>query len=285
MKSKWRILRLMLLLFSGMVVYPMGAVTHRALVFGLGEQQDPMWGKIHGDNDVYYVVQMLQSMGYTDICTLKNKQATKAAMVQAFHDLTKRCRIGDVVYIHYSGHGQLITDLNGDESYKWTNSHANWDESWIPYDAYMVYGPNDKGERHLSDDEIASFLHKIRKKIGKKGELVVVIDACHSGDSTCGENDECIRGVDLKFNIPKHVNHTDRERPQMELWRTVSACKPFQLSTEFKKPQVGKLTYALYMLGASAQKKNNAELEKMLVQFLEQHKSVIKQTPVVSGKK
>lgn len=179
-----------------------GAV-HRALVFGLGKQLDTRWAKINGDNDIHYVVNMLQDMGFTDIATLRNEQATKANMVKAFKQLAARCKQGDVVYIHYSGHGQLMTDLDGDEAMRWTGRHSEWDESWIPYDAYMTYCPQDRGERHFSDDEVAVFLQQIRRRIGSKGQLIVAIDACHSGDATCGDDDECVRGVDIKFNIPR----------------------------------------------------------------------------------
>ena len=260
------------------------ASTHRALVFGLGKQADASWGRIHGDNDVYYVVQMLQQVGYTDILTLKNEQATKKAIVEAFTSLAERCQRGDVVYIHYSGHGQLMTDLDGDESLKWNNSHSQWDEAWIPYDAYMVYGPNDRGEKHLCDDEVARYLETIRQRIGKRGELVVVVDACHSGDATCGPDDECVRGVDVRFSIPKRINE---EMPKLieENWRTVSACKPYQLCTEIKVLKVGKLTYALYKLGMKVLKQNNEELEQSLNSFIELHQGRVKQTPMVSGNK
>jgi hypothetical protein len=260
------------------------AVIHRALVFGLGKQADKAWGKIHGDNDVYYVVQMLQQAGYTDVVTLKNEQATKAAMEEAFVSLAKRCRKGDVVYIHYSGHGQLMTDLDGDEALKWNSSHGQWDEAWIPYDAYMVYGPNDRGEKHLCDDEVARYMQAIRDKIGRRGELVVVVDACHSGDATCGPDDECVRGVDVRFTIPKPLDE-DMPRLAEENWRTVSACKPYQLCTEVKSLQVGKLTYALYKLGMKVLKQDNQQLEQTLDDFMEQHRGRIRQTPMVSGSK
>ena len=56
-----------------------------------------------------YAGQMLKDLGYTDFTTLTNEQATKVGMVDAFMSLATRCRKGDVVYIHYSGHGQLMT--------------------------------------------------------------------------------------------------------------------------------------------------------------------------------
>lgn len=269
-----------LLLFQELLVQ---AATRRALVFGLGKQADASWGKIHGDNDVYYVAQMLQQSGYTDIQTLKNEQATKAGMIKAFQELTDRCRRGDHIYIHYSGHGQLMTDLDGDEALKWQSSHADWDEAWIPYDAYMNYGPEDRGEKHLCDDEVACLLQDIREKIGKRGELVVVVDACHSGDATCGPEEECVRGVDLKFSIPKRFNE---ETPLLieENWRTISACKPYQLCTEMKELQVGKLTFALYKMGAKVLKQDNQKLEESLNTFMQKFQGRIRQTPMVTGK-
>ncbi len=255
----------------------------RALVFGLGEQKDISWGKINGDKDIEYIVPLLHSAGYTDIVVLKNSQATKAAMVKAFEELAGRCREGDVVYVHYSGHGQLMTDLNGDESFKWSGRHARWDEAWIPYDAYMMYGSEDRGEKHLSDDEVALYLTAVRRGIGDGGELVVVVDACHSGDATCGDVPP-VRGIDVKFTIPASGD-APLEEPLEERWLTVSACKPFQLNAEMNTPKVGKLTYALYTLGLGILSMENGEMQKVLAGFMEENRGHLPQSPVVSGKK
>ena len=262
------------------------AAERHALVFGLGKQEDVRWGRIHGDNDVLYIKQMLFRMGYTDIRVLTNERATKAAMVDAFIDLALRCKRGDEVYVHYSGHGQLMTDLNGDERLKWSNAHADWDESWIPYDAYMTYGPEDRGEKHLCDDEVALFLQAIRQKIGRRGRLVVVVDACHSGDATAAGEDEeeCVRGVDTKFCIPRDPDAPQAETPGEENWRTVSACKPHQLSTEIKERQVGKLTFALFSTEVPLFEASNEELEQVLSEFMERHRGRLAQTPMVTGK-
>lgn len=114
-------------------VLSLQAQTRRALVIGLGEQEDKNWTKINGDKDVPYVIEMLERSGYRDIVTLVNRQATKAGIVSAFSVMAGKCQKGDVVYVHFSGHGQLVTDINGDEE-------DTWDESWIPYDAYLKYG-------------------------------------------------------------------------------------------------------------------------------------------------
>lgn len=284
MNRNFFILVLSFLLLGNLSVY---SATRRALIIGLGKQEDVRWGKIHGDNDVLYVRQMLLRMGYTDIRTLTNEQATKQAMVNAFIDLALRCEHGDEVYIHYSGHGQLMTDLDGDEALKWNNSHADWDEAWIPYDAYMTYGVEDRGEKHFCDDEVAFFLRAIRKRIGRRGSIVVAVDACHSGDATAATDEEmeCIRGVDMKFCIPRNPSATSIRTASPEEWRTISACKPNQLASEIRERQVGKLTFALYAMDALNFELDNEQLERLLSESVEQYRGRVRQNPMVSGKK
>lgn len=248
----------------------LSAQTRRALVIGLGEQQDKSWAKINGDKDVPYMKEMLAAAGYSDVRTLINRQATKASIIQAFKNLTKSCKTGDMVYIHFSGHGQLVTDVNGDED-------DGWDESWIPYDAYLRYGANDRGEKHLTDDEINVLLTGIRNKIGTSGKLLVVVDACHSGDSSRGDDiDETVRGVKDEFIIPVKRRGTAQKSP--ERWLTLSACKDYQLNQEMKNPKAGKLTYALYTLS----EKGSVTIEAVQM-FMQRNRGRYAQTPLQTG--
>lgn len=248
------------------------AQTKRALVIGIGEQKDKNWAKINGDKDVPYVQRMLSEAGYDDVRTLVNSQATKYGITAAFKKLTSQCSIGDVVYIHFSGHGQLVTDVNGDEE-------DGWDEAWIPYDAYKKFCNEDKGEKHLVDDEIYVLLTAIKNKIGEQGKLLVVVDACHSGDSSRGDDlDETVRGVYDEFVIP--VKKKARTNKPVEQWLTLSACKDYQLNQELKSPQVGKLTYALYMLS-----KDGALTIEAIDRFMKRYRSRLPQAPVLTGVK
>ena len=248
----------------------MSAQTRRALVIGLGEQKDANWTKINGDKDVPYVLRMLKDAGYTEIQTLVNKQATKANIVSRLKTLAVESKKGDVVYIHFSGHGQLVTDVNGDEE-------DGWDEAWISYDAYKNYCNEDKGEKHLVDDEINVLLTSIRNKIGVHGKILVVVDACHSGDSSRGDDlDETVRGVYNKFVIP--VRRKAKSNKPAEQWLTLSACKDYQLNQEMKSPQVGKLTYALYMLS-----KEGVLTIEAIDRFMKRYRSRLPQAPVLTG--
>lgn len=228
----------------------------RALVIGIGEYPaEKGWSKISGDKDVPYVVKTLEANGYTksDIVTLINAAATRENIVRAFNNLIFTCRKGDNVYIHYSGHGQLVTDLNGDEQ-------SGYDEAWVPYDAAMAYVPGVyEGERHLLDDEINIMLHKLTKRIGDTGRLTVVSDACHSGGITCDVSDYAesnigdtvvYRGANSIFTMPQNGSEhfIKMQKPVAESWIAISACMYYQNNKECVKIRCGSLTYALYML-------------------------------------
>ena len=264
---KWTFNILFVLLLSVSI----SAQTKRALVIGIGEQADKSWAKINGDKDVPLVQQMLLKVGYTDIRILVNKQATKAGIVSAIKKLTAQCVAGDIVYVQFSGHGQQVTDVNGDEA-------DGWDEAWIPYDAYLRYDEKRyKGEKHLIDDELNTLLTAIRNKIGDSGKLLVVVDACHSGDSSRGNDiDETVRGVKDEFIIPVKRKETALKAP--ERWLTLSACKDYQLNQEMKSPKAGKLTYALYTLS----EKGSVTIEAVQM-FMQRNRGRYAQTPIQSG--
>ena len=91
----------------------------RALLVGIGRY--PVytgWTEIHGDADVDLLVPALKKNGYGDVKTLKNAQATKATIIKELKALASRSKAGDKVYFHFSGHGQPVEDINGDEGSK-----------------------------------------------------------------------------------------------------------------------------------------------------------------------
>lgn len=290
-----RIITYILLLLSLSVT----AQTKRALVIGIGEQQDKAWNKINGDKDVPFVQAMLKNAGFISVTTLVNRQATKVGIVRAFKRMTALCKHGDVVYIHYSGHGQQMTDVHNDEK-------DGLDECWIPYDACRKASATYHGEKHLTDDELNVYLNAIRNKIGAKGKLLVVIDACHSGDGTRGDDDEIVRGVEdtlvvdsqnarglyetfeairsffVGDNTKEYVINT-KAKPLAERWITISACRSDQVNIEMKSPTVGKLTYALWTELKNVDKVGNDEFMKRIRKFVNRNTSSRPQQPEMTG--
>ena len=292
---KTRIITYILLLLSLSVT----AQTKRALVIGLGEQQDKAWNKINGDKDVPLVKGMLKSAGFKSVTTLVNRQATKTGIIGAFKKMTASCKQGDVVYIHYSGHGQQMTDVHNDEK-------DGLDECCIPYDAYRKASKTYHGDKHLTDDELNVYLNAIRHKIGARGKLLVVIDACHSGDGTRGEDDDIVRGVEDTFVVDSQnarglyetfeaiksffVGDNGKEniintkaKPLAERWITISACRSDQVNFEMKNPAVGKLTYALWSELKKSEKLNNDEFMRRIRKFVNRNTSSRPQQPEMTG--
>lgn len=275
------------------------AQTKRALVIGLGEQQDKAWNKINGDKDVPLVQAMLKNADFKSVTTLVNRQATKTGIVGAFKRMTASCKHGDVVYIHYSGHGQQMTDVHNDE-------RDGLDECWIPYDACRKASATYHGERHLTDDELNVYLNAIRNKVGAKGKLLVVIDACHSGDGTRGEDDEIVRGVEDTLVVDSQNARglyetfeaiklffvgdngkgnfiNTKAKPLAERWITISACRSNQVNIEMKSPAVGKLTYALWKELKNSDKVNNDEFMRRIRKFVNRNTGSRPQQPEMTG--
>lgn len=264
------------------------AQTRRALVIGIGQQEDKAWKKINGDEDVAYAEEMLRNAQFETIHIKKltNRQATKAAIVDAFEKLAEQSNQGDVVYVHFSGHGQQMRDVHNDET-------DGLDECWIPYDAYQKPCEKDRGEKHLTDDEVNYYLNAIRDKVGDTGKILVVIDACHSGDGTRGSEDEVVRGVEDVFEaIKSYIWGSSKDKEKVvnpdakqnnERWITISACESDQVNIEMKSPAVGKLTYALYKKVKENANGDNDDFIRQLRMFVNQNTGSRPQRPVMTG--
>src|SRR5690606_5376849 len=133
-----------------------------AIIIAVGDyQQETGWGKISSVNDVPLIKNSLLSQGFieTDIMVLLDEHATKKNIMSAFESLKAKITNGDIVVIHYSGHGQQIFDDNNDEA-------DGLDEALIPYDAWAKYNVRYKGENHLRDDELNAISSSIRNTLG-----------------------------------------------------------------------------------------------------------------------
>ena len=235
----YKTLLFIFLLLSGLA----NAQNKLALVIGIGDYpEESGWCKIHGDNDISIVTEMLEVNGFEQVQILSNKAASKRGIMEALNNLSKKASLGDVVYIHFSGHGQQITDLDGDEP-------DGYDEAWIPYDACKDYSGKYQEQNHIVDDELFDFLNQLRTKVGDNGKIIVVSDACHSGSGSRGDEDEdVVRGVQERFEVPAERNAGSVKR-ESTAWLFVSACKAYQNNFEYRDNQGnyhGMLSYLLW---------------------------------------
>lgn len=233
---------------------------NRALLVGIGRY--PVytgWSTIHGDADVDLLATALKKKGYVDVKTLKNAQATKAAIVKELANLANRCSRGDRVYFHFSGHGQLVDDINGDEG------KEGFDESIVPYNACKtittrVNGSFYNGENHLIDDELNPLFAAIKDQLGAKGEFFIAIDACYSEDMERTSDPGNVvlppaRGTNDKLFVRRTTAWTSIPKPKSFLpgakMFVVSACRSDERNFEYRASNgktYGSLSYFIFTL-------------------------------------
>ena len=261
---------ILICVLATMLLLPVHA-TKRALIIGIGAYPESTgWAKINGDKDVATVEQMLISKGFlkANIVKLSNSQATAAGIKAALENLIQVSAKNDFVYIHFSGHGQRITDTSGDET-------SGYDEAWVPYDAQFAYEEGSglfvkkggyQGQNHLVDDELNEYLYRLRQKVGREGQIIVIADACHSGGGSRAVDDEdeeplVVRGTRDDFIIPS-ASRTPQVGGHAVDWIFISACKSTQSNYEYHG--TGSLTYALQQLSAQFDQLSCAELQARL---------------------
>jgi hypothetical protein len=91
-----------------------------ALLVGLSHYErdrgkPPDWWNLTSDNDIAAIKAVLLSPRFgfpeKDILVLADEQASRQGIIDAFqHHLIDQARPGDIVYFHYSGHGQILLE-------------------------------------------------------------------------------------------------------------------------------------------------------------------------------
>jgi len=141
----------------------------RALLIGINEYAlvgANLRGCVNDVQNIAGALTDLYGFAPADTTMLVDDQATKAAMMQAIAELVDTAAPGDVLYLHYSGHGSNVPDTNGDEE---TDGR---DEILCPHDLDW----NDP----LTDD----WLRTTFDRLDPGASLTVVMDCCHSGSNT-----------------------------------------------------------------------------------------------------
>lgn len=211
----------------------------RAFMVGISHYDTALtgyqWNNINGTNDVQLLSPILKKQGFY-LSTLLDDQATYQNITNKLSAFTNQTKKGDIIYLHFSTHGQPVEDLNGDED-------DGWDEAIIPIDAYKIYKKGAyEGKKHLLDDQLNTYIKKLRTKIGPSGFLYVVIDACHAGTSSRA-NDETVRGTKVGFtynnkvfkpSVQKKSHYKVDASSKMSHVMFLEACRPDQVNMEIK---------------------------------------------------
>lgn len=150
-------------------IVPTPSGRKRAVLIGInyvGQQ-----GELRGcHNDVANMAKYLQerqSFSQSDMVILmddgKHTSPTKQNILNAFSRVASQSKGGDVVFVHYSGHGGRVKDNGRDEA-------DGYDETLIPLD-FQKAG-------QIRDDQV---LQKLVAPMPAGVTLTCLMDSCHSG--------------------------------------------------------------------------------------------------------
>ena len=191
----------------------------KAVLFGLNYLNSEY--KLNGCiNDVNMIKNYLIKYLYVEpnnitICTdLTETKPTKKNIInlieQNINEVNEKY---DILWIHYSGHGDYILDKNNDENKK--NDIINGDGKY-GYDEILCTIDND----FISDDEF----NELFSKLNKNKKLICIFDCCHSGT---------ILDLKYKYNYNKNICYIDNNKNNITCDAILfSGCKDIQKSKD-----------------------------------------------------
>lgn len=183
-----------------------GAATKRALLIGINHYHPPAdeqaafqkagaephkadsrfapgyeWPDLRGPlNDVESMHLLLRdTYGFPDanIAILKDRDATREAILKAIDDLIASSQPGDEVVFYFAGHGSQRLNTTAGLNTAASGKQEGRDETIVPADAY-------KGTFDIRDKELAQHFNRLLDE--KKARLVAIFDSCHSGTMARG---------------------------------------------------------------------------------------------------
>ena len=218
---------------------PINNGTKWALLIGINYIKNPSNGLNGCINDIKSIKDLLVStFGYKaeNIVLMSDDQSgqmepTKQNMLDQINKAVASVKSGDTLFVHYSGHGTQVRDLDNDE--KNNQDTPGKDNCLCPCDFNKYSG--DSG--FITDDVLKEILVN---KIPIGAKLRAFFDCCHSGSA-----------LDLEYLWKNNEDFTKVSAPerQSDNILLISGCKDNQTSADSwnsqKKQAMGALTMAL----------------------------------------
>ena len=137
-------------------------MARRAVLIGINKYRVPgadLRGCVNDVRNLQGVLTTYYGFAAKDIVTLTDYAATKTAMEKAIAKLISGAKKGDVLLLHYSGHGSNVPDDDGDEADKRDEILCPTDLDW---------------KDPLRDDWLRKTFNKLRAGVA----LTVIMDCC-----------------------------------------------------------------------------------------------------------
>lgn len=264
----------------------------RALIITIGKYKAGSgWEDLSSNSDLILMQETFRNQGFllSNILTISESNATKKGILAKIDELISLAQKGDKIVIHFSGHGQQLQDLNGDEK-------DGLDEALVPYDAPSKIQEHYQGEKHIVDDEINGWINQLKAKIGSDGHLLLILDSCHSG--TASRGDCAVRGgksaliFNNKYLKVKRIESLksdfyedkiiEKQDAKFVMFTGAAASQQnHQIKLEGNKP-IGSLSYAVAVAFQKMSKGDSYEKVFARVRDV-MHEKRLAQTPTIEG--
>ncbi len=226
-------IRSLMVVFSAIAIIsfiPVQAATQWALLIGIDEYKSAQVPNLSGCvNDVELVKgDLVGKFGFPEdnIRILTNSAATHGGIVNAIRThLVANAQPGDIVLLHFSGHGSQMRDAPGGDEID------DWDETLVPYDGRT------EGVFDISDDQINGLLKELT---AKTDHVVFWLDSCHSGSAARGG--AAVRKIERDKRAPppapdyalsvRGAEGDGNIRARGSKYVLISGCLPHELSNE-----------------------------------------------------
>lgn len=171
-----------------LAAYSAAQAEDRALVIGINKYPGITYNGTSGVRDLRGAVSdagrfadlLVSHFGFKkgQVKLLTDSEASRSGIIDAFETwLVQDTKPGDRAVLYFAGHGAQTLDENGDEA-----GGDKFDEALVPADATgELSAAPVKLSRLLIDDKVGDLLSKLQGR-----DVLVVIDACHSGTATRG---------------------------------------------------------------------------------------------------
>ena len=123
-----------------------------------------------------------EDAGFDEVTTLTDREAKLARVTKEIRKMLSNAKAGDVLRVHFSGHGTRVPDIDGDEP-------DGFDEAWVLFDGIWL------------DDHIDEILTELPDGV----DLAVINDSCHSGGST---RSTALLGGEHPYGVPRFMPYT-----------------------------------------------------------------------------
>ena len=244
-----------------------------ALLVGTGVSPASSRPPLQSDKGIRLMRSALLQQGFseTDIYSISGSEATLEGIRNALESLLEETGDGDVVVFYFYGHGTQIADDGNDEP-------DRLDEALLPYD-----GLAESETRHrnlIRDDEMADWVHRLRKKSGTAGQILLVVEACHSGSSSRGLR---TNSVNSRYKMTKSGEDDKELAPFVAFYSSMPHQSSLEMNVEGGE-RIGLLTWAfckaILQINEKSTYRGLFEQTVLYVQTLS-----YKQTPQIEGTK